>query len=119
LGIEKFGAAILEPFDARKRLAFWAMSIRAGVIRVALMAAAVALFELTAENADTADLDCSHHAALRDRQRRAVLLTIVSTVAVKDIRARIRHQCPPPKSRVTGASDTGIISSDNCGQASL
>jgi len=29
LGIEKFGAAILQPFSAGKRLAFWAMSIRA------------------------------------------------------------------------------------------
>jgi hypothetical protein len=50
LGREKFGAAILEPFSAGKRLAFWAMAIRAGVIRVALMAAPVALFEMTTKN---------------------------------------------------------------------
>src|SRR5690242_3081087 len=67
LGIEKFGAAILKPFSAGKRLAFWAVPIRARVIRVALMAAPVALFEMTTENGGAADLDRSHHAALRDR----------------------------------------------------
>jgi len=67
LGREKFGAPILEPFSAGKRLAFWAMAIRAGVIRVALMAAPVALFEMTTKNGGAAGLDRRHHAALRDR----------------------------------------------------
>jgi hypothetical protein len=30
LGMEKFSAAIFEPFSAGKGLAFWAMPIRAG-----------------------------------------------------------------------------------------
>jgi hypothetical protein len=67
LGMEKFGAAILEPLGAGKRLAFWAMAIRAGVIRVALMAAPVALFEMTTKNGGATDLDRRHHAALRNR----------------------------------------------------
>ena len=55
LGVEKFGAAVLEPFGAGQRLAFWTMPIRARVIRVALMAAPVALFEMAAENGGAAD----------------------------------------------------------------
>jgi hypothetical protein len=30
LGVEKFGAAILNPFRAGQRLAFWAVAIAAG-----------------------------------------------------------------------------------------
>jgi hypothetical protein len=67
LGIEKFSAAIFEPFSAGKGLAFWAMPIRARVVSIALMAAPVALFEMTTENGGAADFDRSHHAALRDR----------------------------------------------------
>src|SRR6516165_9895540 len=67
LGMEKFSAAIFEPFSAGKGLAFWAMPIRARVVSIALMAAPVALFEMTTQNGGAADFDRSHHAALRDR----------------------------------------------------
>ena len=57
LGVEKFGATIFKPFRAGKRLAFWAMAVRTGVVSVALMAALVAALEMTAENGGAADLD--------------------------------------------------------------
>ncbi len=66
LGVKKFGATIFKPFRAGERLAFWAMAIGAGVVSVALMAAAVALLEMTTENGGPADLDRMHDAALRD-----------------------------------------------------
>jgi hypothetical protein len=49
----------------------------AGVIRVALMAAMVTLFQMAAENSTPADLDRSHDTALRHRHRSAVLQTII------------------------------------------
>src|SRR5437763_11561031 len=57
LGVEKFGAAILQPFGAGERLAFWAVAIGAGVVSVALMAALVALLEMTTEHGGPAHLD--------------------------------------------------------------
>ena len=50
---------------------------KAGVIRVALMAAVVTLLQVTAENSSPADLDRSHDTALRYRHRSAVLQTII------------------------------------------
>ena len=74
LGVQELGLTILEPLSPGERLAFWAVAIRAGVIRVALMAAVVTLLQVTAENSSPADLDRSHDTALRYRHRSAVLL---------------------------------------------
>ena len=86
LGVQKLGLAILEPLSPGKRLAFWAVALRAGVIRVALMAAVVTLFQMAAENSSPADLDRSHDTALRHRHRSAVLQTIICAVAAENIR---------------------------------
>jgi hypothetical protein len=59
---------------------------KAGVIRVALMAAVVTLFQMAAENSSPADLDRSHDTALRHRHRSAVLQTIICAVAAENIR---------------------------------
>jgi hypothetical protein len=77
LGVQELGLAILEPLSPGEGLAFWAVAIRAGVIRVALMAAMVTLFQMAAENSSPADLDRSHDTALRHRHRSAVLQTII------------------------------------------
>jgi hypothetical protein len=86
LGVQKLGLAILEPLSPGEGLAFWAVAIRAGVIRVALMAAMVTLFQMAAENSSPADLDRSHDTALRHRHRSAVLQTIICAVAAENIR---------------------------------
>ena len=58
----------------------------AGVVSVALMAALVALLEMPTENGSPADLDRSHHTALRNGHGSAMLLTIGGAVAVEHIR---------------------------------
>ena len=63
-----------------------AVSIRTGIISVALMAAVVTLLQMAAKNSSPADLDCSHDTALRHRQRSTMLLTIGFAVAAKHIR---------------------------------
>ena len=50
------------------------------------MAAVVTLLEMAAENSSAADLDRGHDAALRHRERSAMLLTIGFAVAAKHIR---------------------------------
>ncbi len=50
------------------------------------MPALVAALEMAAENGRAARFNCRHHAALRHRQRSAVLQTIDGTVAAEHIR---------------------------------
>ena len=50
------------------------------------MAAVVTLLEMAAENSSPADLDRGHGAALRHRERSAMLLTIGFAVAAKHVR---------------------------------
>jgi hypothetical protein len=52
------------------------VSIRAGVVSVALMGAVIALLEMAAENSSPTDLDCGQNAALRHRKRSATFLTM-------------------------------------------
>src|SRR4029077_530144 len=61
-------------------------TVGTGVVSVALMAALVAALEMAAENGGPAGFNRSHHAALRDRHRRAVLKTIGGTVAAEHVR---------------------------------
>src|SRR5215472_4038133 len=86
LGIQKFGAAFLEPFRAGERLTFGTVSIRARVVSIALMATPVTPFEMTAKNSGATDLDRRHDATLRDGERAIVPLAIVGTVAAEDVR---------------------------------
>src|SRR6516164_6998231 len=48
LRVQKLGLAILEPLSPGEGLAFWAVTIPAGVICVALMAAVVTLLQMAA-----------------------------------------------------------------------
>ena len=58
----------------------------AGVIRVALMAAVVALLQMATENSSPADLDRSHDAMLRHGHRSAILEAIICAVVAEYIR---------------------------------
>ena len=72
------------------------------------MAAPVALFEMAAESGGAADLDRSHDAALRDGQRRAMLLTIGGAVAAEDIRHfELRAIHGPAAQKYWGAAGFG------------
>ena len=64
LAVEDLGLPALDPLCARQRLTLGTVPIRAGVIRDALMAAGVALFDMPAEHSRTTRLDCGHHAPL-------------------------------------------------------
>ena len=86
LGVEKFGAALFQPFGAGQRLAFWTMPIGARVVRVALDGRTGRTLEMAAESSSAAEFDGRHHAALRRRQRSAVLQTIGGAVAAEHIR---------------------------------
>jgi hypothetical protein len=50
------------------------------------MPALVAALEMAAENSSAAGFNCRHHAALRHRQRSAVLQAIGGAVAAEHIR---------------------------------
>ena len=86
LGIEKFRAEIFEPFGAGERLTLWAVAIGTGVISVALMAAPIALFEMTAERCGSTKLDGRHDASLCSGHRRAMLVPIVFPVMAEYVR---------------------------------
>jgi hypothetical protein len=75
-----------------ERLAFSAVSIRAGFVSVALMPALITPLEMTTQSSSPANLDCAHDTVLRHRHRRAMLLTIVCAVAAE----HIRHFEPRP-----------------------
>ena len=76
----------MEPLSPSKGLAFWTVSIPAGVVSVALMAAVVTLLKMAAENGSSANLDRGHDTALRHRKRSAMLLTIGCAVAAEHVR---------------------------------
>src|SRR5215471_13402096 len=83
---QKLRLAIFQPLSAGQRLAFWAMSVAARIVRDALMTACFALLDVAAERRCPATHNRSHDAALRGRQRAVVLPTIGITVAAEDLR---------------------------------
>jgi len=93
--LKKFGLSILYPLGASQRLAFWTVTIGAGVEKDALVAAPVAHFDMTAEGGGAAPFDRCHHPSLRCRQQCSELLTIGFTVAAENVRQfqfRALHQ---------------------------
>jgi hypothetical protein len=59
------------------------MTIRAGIVSVALIAAVVALLQMATKNSSAADLDRSHDAMLRHGHRSAILQAIICAVAAE------------------------------------
>jgi hypothetical protein len=86
LAVEKFGVALLDPLGTGQRLTFGAMTIAAGSVANAPVAAGVTLFDLTAEGRRPAHFDGGHDASLRRGHRRTVSVTIRCAVAAEDIR---------------------------------
>src|SRR2546425_1555713 len=84
--VEKLRLAIVDPFGPRQRLAFWTVTIAAGVIRVAKMTALIAPLDMTAESGRAAPFDRCHDASLCGREPCAEFLTIRFAVAAKDVR---------------------------------
>ena len=86
LAIEKFGLPALDPLRASQRLTLGTVAISAGPVTDALVAALIALFDLSPESRRPAHLDGGHDAALRRGHRRAMLLSISSAVTAEHIR---------------------------------
>jgi hypothetical protein len=64
LAVKKLGLTFLNPFCASQTLAFITMPIAAAVVRIVLVAAAVALFDMAAKGCSPAQLDGTHDASL-------------------------------------------------------
>jgi hypothetical protein len=86
LAVEEFGLPFLDPLGASQRLTFWAVTIAAGAVTDTLVAALIALLEMSAEGRGPAYLDGSHDAPLPCGHRRAMLLPIGFAVEAEDIR---------------------------------
>jgi hypothetical protein len=86
LAVEKFRLAVFDPLGAGQRLAFWAMPIAARTVANALLAALIALFDLSSESCRPAQFDGSHDAPLRCGHGRAMLVSISFAVTAEDIR---------------------------------
>jgi hypothetical protein len=84
--VEQLGLTVLNPLCARQALALCAMPIAAAVVGIALVGAAIALFEMAAEGGGPAQLDCTHDAPLGGRQRRVMTISVGFAVTTKDIR---------------------------------
>src|ERR1700739_2208544 len=84
--IQEFGLPILDPLCPRQALAFGTMSIPAAIEGVAFKAALVTALQMTAEDSGAAHLDSGHDAPLRNRHRRAMLLSIDFSVAAEHVR---------------------------------
>jgi hypothetical protein len=86
LAVEKLGLTVLNPLCARQALTLCAMPIAAAVVSIALVAAAIALFDMAAEGGGPAQLDRTHDAPLGCRQRPIMLIAVRFAVAAKDVR---------------------------------
>lgn len=68
LTLEQFRLALLEPRRARQGLTLRTVSVPAAIVSDALMLAAIALFDVTAQSSATAHLDGVQYAALSTGQ---------------------------------------------------
>src|SRR5258708_30165354 len=84
LAVEEFGLPLLDPLGASQRLTFWAVAIAAGAVTDTLVAALIALLEVTAESRGAAHFDGSHDAPLPRGHRRAMLFPIGYAVAAEE-----------------------------------
>jgi hypothetical protein len=100
--LQEFGLAILDPLRPGQRLTFGAMSIRATVVAIPLMATLIALLQVATEGRRAAVLDGAHDAPLRRGHRRALLIPISLAVAAKDISHFQLRTLHGPRSEVVG-----------------
>jgi hypothetical protein len=64
LAVEKFGLAIFDPLGTGQRLALWTMPVPARPVANTLLAALIALLDLSSESCRPAQFDRSHDAPL-------------------------------------------------------
>jgi len=86
LGFEDLGLPVFQPLGASQGLAFWACALTARVVGDPLIAAIVALLNVTAERGRPALFDRGHGGTLRPGQCRPVLFSIGIAVAAEYIR---------------------------------
>lgn len=82
---KQLGHARLEPLCFGKGLAFGAVAIAAAVIGITLLAAAVALVDMSAQEGGPADFDGAHGTVLLAKHGRAVDLPILRAALTEDI----------------------------------
>lgn len=75
-----------EPLRTRERLALWAMPVAARVVGYALMAARIALLDMSAERGRTTKLDGAHHTPLDTTEPVGMSLPVLRAAAAKDVR---------------------------------
>jgi hypothetical protein len=83
---QQLGLSVGQPFGTRQPLALRAVPVAAGIVGDAKPAAAVALFEMTAQRRRAAGFDGAHNTALAAAQMAGMGLTVGGTVAAEDIR---------------------------------
>jgi len=83
---QQLGLAIGNPLRAGQTLALRTVPVAAGIVGDAKLAAAVALFDMTAQRCRAAGFDGAHDPALAPTQMAGMGLTVSGTVAAEDIR---------------------------------
>src|SRR4051794_37639888 len=83
---QQLGLSVGEPLSTRQPLALRAVPVAAGIVGDAKLAAAVALFDMTAQRCRAAGFDGAHDPALALTQMAGMGLTVSGTVAAEDIR---------------------------------
>jgi len=93
---EQLGLSVGQPLNTRQPLALWAVPVAAGIVGDAKQAAAVALFDMTAQRGRAAGFDGPHDPTLTAAQMADMGLTVSGTVAAEDIRhlQRAAHAKP-------------------------
>lgn len=82
---KQFGHASLEPFCFGERLAFWAVAVAAGVIRVSYGSALVAHVGVPAQDGSPAGFDGAHNTRLLARHGSAVDLPVLRAALAEDV----------------------------------
>jgi len=83
---QELGLPVLQPLGPRQRLALRAVPVPAAVERDALMAAGVALLDVTTQRCRATVLDVGHDTALSAAERVSVILTIGRPDLAEDVR---------------------------------
>lgn len=107
LGVEQVRRAGVDPGRARQRLTRGAMAIPAAVVPDAPIPAAVALLDVAAQGGGRTRGDRGHHAPMRDRQGRTLVVTIGVAALAEDVRHRRRRAIHPRRVQRAGGGDGG------------
>ena len=90
-GWQQVSLARRQPFARLRALALWTMPVAATVIGDAAVTAALAAFDVAAEDCRAADLDGRHHLQLREAYVTSVLGAPGGAVTPEDVRELYRR----------------------------